>query len=47
MSNYLLYCFDGHRLIRCDHFLATDDESAIDHAFEHHGGMAAELWTGN
>jgi len=46
MPQYLLYCFSGHRLERCDHFNAVDDAAAIEESLERHDGKAAELWCG-
>jgi hypothetical protein len=47
MAEYLLYCFDGFKLERCDRFKAPNDEAAIEEALVRHGGKAAELWTNN
>ena len=46
MAQYLLYCFVGHKLERCDRFHAADDAEAIEEAVRHHDGKAAELWCG-
>ena len=46
MAEYLLYCFSGQQLIRCDVFFAPDDQAAIDDAIARHDGAAAELWCG-
>ena len=46
MAEYLLYCFSGQQLIRCDVFFAPDDQAAIDGAITRHDGAAAELWCG-
>jgi hypothetical protein len=45
MAEYLLYCFDGFKLERCDRFEAPDDETAIAQAIARHSGKAAELWS--
>ena len=47
MAEYLLYCFDGYRLERCDRFDAADDQSAIEEAMARHDGKADELWSDN
>ncbi len=47
MPEYLLYCFEGQKLVRCDTFHAPDDESAIEGALTRHDGAAAELWSGS
>ncbi len=47
MHEYLLYCFDGPRLVRCDRFDAPDDATAIEGAIARHDGKAAELWCGS
>ena len=44
MPEYLLYCFEGHKLERCDRFDAADDGEAIEEALRRHDGKAAELW---
>ena len=46
MPDYLLYCFEGHKLLRCDRFSAVDDEEAVADALRRHDGKAAELWCG-
>ena len=46
MTEYLLYCFSGQALIRCDVFFAPDDQAAIESAITRHDGAAAELWCG-
>lgn len=45
VPQYLLYCFDGQQLIRCDKFFAPGDEAAIKGALTRHDGPA-ELWRG-
>ncbi len=47
MAEYLLYCFDGYKLERCDRLDAPDDEAAIEESLTRHGGKAAELWSDN
>jgi hypothetical protein len=44
MQEYLLYCFDGHRLERCERFKAANDAEAKEEALRRQGGRAAELW---
>jgi hypothetical protein len=44
MQEYLLYCFDGHRLERCERFKAANDAEAKQEALKRQGGRAAELW---
>jgi hypothetical protein len=46
MPEYVLYCFAGNKLERCDRFNASDDAEAIEEAVRRHDGKAAELWTG-
>jgi hypothetical protein len=46
MPEYVLYCFAGNKLERCDRFAAGDDAEAIEEAVRRHDGKAAELWTG-
>ena len=46
MPEYVLYCFAGNKLERCDRFAAGDDPEAIEEAVRRHDGKAAELWTG-
>jgi hypothetical protein len=46
MPEYVLYCFAGNKLERCDRFGAGDDAEAIEEAVRRHDGKAAELWTG-
>jgi hypothetical protein len=46
MPGYVLYCFTGNKLERCDCFEASDDSEAIEEAVRRHGGRAAELWRG-
>jgi hypothetical protein len=43
MAEYLLYCFDGFKLKRCDRFEAPNDEAAKEEALARHDGKAAEL----
>ena len=47
MTEYLLYCFDGPRLVKCDTFLAPDDDAAVEGAEACRDGRAAELWSGS
>ena len=47
MSEYLLYLFEGPRLVACDTFFAPDDEAAIEGAKTRCDGKAAELWQGS
>jgi len=47
LPQYLLYCFDGPKFVRCDVFSAPDDEAAIAGALSRHDGLAAELWEGS
>ncbi len=47
MPEYLLYCFRGSKLIKCDNFFAPDDDAAIEGAITRHDGAAAELWRGS
>lgn len=47
MTEYLLYCFTGYKLERCDRFDAPDDAKAIEEAIRRQGGNAAELWSDN
>ncbi len=46
MPEYILYCFAGNRLERCDRFDAGDDAEAIEEAVRRQDGKAAELWAG-
>ena len=46
MREYLLYCFDGHRLDRCERFNAASDAEAEEKALKRHDGRASELWCG-
>ena len=46
MPEYVLYCFQGNKLERCDRFDAADDSEAIEEAVRRHDGKAAELWCG-
>jgi len=47
MAEYLLYCFEGQKFVRCEHFFAPDDETAIEGALTRQDGRAAELWQGS
>jgi hypothetical protein len=47
MKEYILYCFEGSKLLRCDSFSAPDDHAAIEEAIARHDGAAAELWRGS
>ena len=47
MPEYVLYCFAGNKLERCDRFDAGDDAEAIEEALHRYDGRAAELWSGN
>ena len=46
MPEYVLYCFVGPKLERCDRFDSADDSEAIEEAVRRHDGKAAELWCG-
>jgi hypothetical protein len=46
VAEYLLYCFDGFKLERCDRFKAPSDDAAVEEAVKRHDGKAAELWCG-
>jgi hypothetical protein len=46
MSDYVLYCLDGQKLVRCERFKAVDDEAAVKESHRRQGSQAAELWCG-
>lgn len=46
MADYVLYCLDGPKLVRCERFKAPDDEAAISESGRRQGSNAAELWCG-
>jgi hypothetical protein len=46
MADYVLYCLDGPKLVRCERFTAADDEAAIRESLRRQGSQAAELWRG-
>lgn len=46
MADYVLYCLDGPKLVRCERFNAPDDEAAIAESLRLRGSNAAELWCG-
>lgn len=46
MAEYLLYCLDGPKLVRCESFDADSEEAAIAEALRRQGDSAAELWCG-
>ena len=46
MADYVLYCFDGSKLLRCERFTAPNHEEAIRESLRRRGGQAAELWCG-
>ena len=46
MAEYVLYCFDGSRLVRCERFRAENDSAAIARSLQLQGTNAAELWCG-
>ena len=46
VQEYILYCMSGHKLIRCERFLAVDDVAASRKAIRLQGPSAAELWCG-
>jgi hypothetical protein len=46
MAEYVLYCLDGPKLVRCERFQAESDEAAIAEALRRQGSNAAELWRG-
>ena len=46
MADYVLYCLDESKLVRCERFTAADDESAIREAMRRRDSHAAELWCG-
>jgi hypothetical protein len=47
IAEYILYCFDGPKLARCDHFMAESDEAAVTEALLRQGMNSAELWCGS
>ena len=47
MAEYLLYCFHGYKLERCDRFDAPSDAAAIEESLLRYDGKAAELWSDN
>jgi hypothetical protein len=47
MPDYILYCLDGPKLVRCERFSARDDEAAIRESLRRQGSQAAELWCGS
>ena len=47
MAEYLLFCFDGYKLERCDRFDAPDDDAAIEESLLRYDGKASELWSDN
>jgi hypothetical protein len=46
MADYVLYCLDGSKLVRCERFAATNDEDAVRESLRRQGSQAAELWRG-
>ena len=46
MAEYLLYCFEGHKVTSVDTFFAPDDTTAIEGAKTRCGLKRAELWEG-
>jgi hypothetical protein len=46
MADYVLYCFDGPKLVRCERFAAANHEEAIRESLRRQGSQAAELWCG-
>jgi len=46
MAEYILYCLDGTKLVRCEHFKAESDEAAIAESRRLQGNSVAELWRG-
>jgi hypothetical protein len=47
MANYVLYCLDGSKLVRCERFRAETDNVAIAEAVRRQGSSTAELWSGS
>ena len=46
MAEYILYCLEGHGVVRCESLTADSDEAAIAEALRLQGSNAAELWCG-
>jgi hypothetical protein len=46
MAEYILYCMDGPKLVRCEHFKAGSDEAAIAESLRRQGSSSGELWCG-
>ncbi|HEX5182699.1 MAG TPA: hypothetical protein VFW19_06045 [Allosphingosinicella sp.] len=46
MADYVLYCLDGSKLVRCERFAAASDEAAVRESLWRQGSQAAELWRG-
>ncbi|HEX4736420.1 MAG TPA: hypothetical protein VH331_02545 [Allosphingosinicella sp.] len=46
MADYVLYCLDGQKLVRCERFTAADDDEAVRESLRRQGTQAAELWCG-
>ena len=46
MADYVLYCLDGTKLVRCERFACPGDEEAIRESLRRQGTQAAELWCG-
>jgi hypothetical protein len=46
MAEYILYCLEGTKLVRCEHFKAESEEAAIAESLRLQGNSVAELWCG-
>ncbi|HEY1605493.1 MAG TPA: hypothetical protein VGF77_07820 [Allosphingosinicella sp.] len=46
MADYVLYCLDGSKLVRCERFAAANDENAVRESRRRQGSQTAELWCG-
>jgi hypothetical protein len=46
MAEYILYCFEGTGIVRCESLTADSDEAAITESLRLQGSHAAELWCG-